>query len=188
MKLVIIIASTRPGRIGGTIGAWITEYATKTTDFDVSVADLAELNLPLFDEPNHPMRAEYTKDHTKAWSQIIDAADAFVVVTPEYNYTMPPSLSNAIDYLHHEWAHKPVGFVGYGGTGAVRAIQTEKLLFANLNVMPINLAVTMPGVHALTGIPFAATGIHEKAADGMLAELKRWAEALLPLHQSNSGH
>src|SRR5436190_3700853 len=137
-KLEVIIASTRPGRIGDQIGKWIAKYAAAHTDFEVSVADLAEINLPLYDEPNHPHFMQYTKEHTKQWSKRIDAADAFIIVTPEYNYTMPPSLLNAIDFLQNEWQYKPVAFVGYGGTGAIRAIQTERLLFANLNMMPLS--------------------------------------------------
>src|SRR5258706_7699219 len=165
LKLVVIIASTRPGRIGDQVGKWIAEYAAAHTDFDVSVADLAEINLPLYDEPNHPMMGNYTKEHTKQWSKIIDAADAFIVVTPEYNYTMPPSLLNAIDFLHNEWKYKPVAFVGYGGTGTVRAIQTEKLLFANLSVMPISLMVNLTGVYRPAVTTFTPEEKHEQAAD-----------------------
>ena len=184
MKLVIIIASTRPGRIGDQVGKWIAEYAVAHTDFDVSVADLAEINLPLFDEPNHPMTGDYTKEHTKKWSKIIDAADAFVVVTPEYNYTMPPSLVNAIDFLHKEWQHKPVAFVGYGLTGAVRAIQTEKLIFANLSVMPIAYGVNLSGVYRPAVTTFEPEEKHEQAAERTLQELHKWATALIPLRKN----
>lgn len=183
MKLLIIIASTRPGRIGDQVGKWISEYATKHSDFEVSVADLLEINLPLFDEPNLPMFAQYTKTHTKKWSKLVAAADAFIIVTPEYNYTLPPSLLNAIDYLSHEWNYKPVAFVGYGGTGAVRAIQTEKLLLTNLNAMPIPLAVNLVGVYRPAVQTFIPEEKYEQAADIMLKELYKWAEALHPLHK-----
>jgi NAD(P)H-dependent FMN reductase len=183
LKLEIIIASTRPGRIGDQVGAWIAKYATEHTDFEVSVADLAEINLPMYDEPRQPMTGHYENAHTKAWSQRIEAADAFIVVTPEYNFTMPPSLMNAIDYLFHEWKYKAVGFVGYGGTGAVRAIQTAKPLFATLSVMPINPAVNLIGVGRPRVMTFEPEEIHEQAADRMLTELHLWAAALLPLHQ-----
>ena len=82
MKLEIIIASTRPGRLGDQVGKWIAEYATAHTDFKVSVADLLEINLPIFDEPNHPLTGNYTKEHTKKWSKIIDSADAFCCCNP----------------------------------------------------------------------------------------------------------
>ncbi len=184
MKLEIIISSTRPGRIGDQVGKWIAEYAAGHTDFDVSVADLAEINLPLYDEPNHPHFMQYTKEHTKSWSKRISSADAFIIVTPEYNYTMPPSLLNAIDFLQNEWQYKPVAFVGYGGTGAVRAIQTERLLFANLSMMPLPIMVNLVGVYRPTVITFKPEEKHEQAANKMLEELHKWAKALMPLRKN----
>ena len=71
--------------------------------------DLAEVNLPVFDEPEHPRFRKYQHEHTKAWSARVARADAYVFVTPEYNFSTPPALLNAIDYLVHEWAYKPVG-------------------------------------------------------------------------------
>jgi NAD(P)H-dependent FMN reductase len=185
MHIAIIIGSTRPGRLGDQIGSWIAQYTAQHTDFTVTIADLLELGLPLFDEPNHPMTGDYTKAHTKAWSNIVADADAFIVVTPEYNYTLPPALLNAIDFLHHEWKYKAVGFVGYGTTGAVRAIQTAKLLFANMAVMPIPTAVNLLGIYRPAVTTFEATEAHERAAERMLDELHIWAKALLPLHHKN---
>lgn len=183
MNLEIIIASTRPGRIGDQVGKWIADYTTSHAQFNVSIADLLEINLPIYDEPHHPRLGQYTKEYTKAWSKRIDAADAFIIVTPEYNYTMPPALLNAIDYLQKEWAHKPVAFVGYGGTGAVRAIQTERLLFTNLNMMPIPFMVNLTGVFRPAVTTFVPDEKHEQMAERMLEELHKWAEALLPLHK-----
>jgi NAD(P)H-dependent FMN reductase len=182
MKLEVIIASTRPGRLGRQIGDWFVDYASKNSDFDVAMADLAEINLPMFDEPNHPRLGQYMMDHTKAWSARIVAADAFVIVTPEYNYSMPPALVNAMDYLSKEWGYKPVGFVGYGGLGAARAIQMEKQLVTALGMMPLPVGVSLTGVHAPAVQEFSAEHAHGTAAGLMLTELKKWAEALRPLH------
>jgi NAD(P)H-dependent FMN reductase len=181
LRVEIIIASTRPGRIGDKVGAWIAEYAVKNSQFEVSVSDLKEMSLPLFDEPGHPMAAVYQNAHTKVWSAKVAAADAFIIVTPEYNYTMPPSLLNAIDYLHHEWKYKPAAFVGYGATGAVRAIQTAKLIVANLSVMPIPAAVNLMGVYAPAITEIVVDEKQQQAADRMLSELWTWAEALQAL-------
>jgi NAD(P)H-dependent FMN reductase len=170
MKLEIIIASTRPNRLGGQVGEWIAKYAGVSTGFDIQIADLKSINLPFLDEVRQPLSGSYEHEHTKTWSARINAADAFIVVTPEYNFNMPPSLMNAIDYLHHEWKYKPVGFVGYGGTGALRAIQAAKLLFVNLGVMPIQASINLTGVY----IP-----------DRMLSELHLWAEALMAMRQSD---
>src|SRR4051812_1667157 len=85
-RLLIVIASTRPGRAGKPIGDWFTGVAREHGGFDVDVAALAELNLPFHDESAHPRTGNYTHDHTKAWSAQVAAADAVVFVMPEYNY------------------------------------------------------------------------------------------------------
>ena len=181
MKLVIIVASTRTGRIGDKIAAWVNEQANLHGTFDVPIADLAELHLPIFDEPGHPIRDEYIKDYTKSWSTIVAAADAFVVVTQEYNHSAPPALVNAFDYLHREWKYKPVAFIGYGGTGALRAIQVEKQLFNDLGMMPIPENVSLMGIHAMAPSPLAFTDHHAESTQKMLGELARWATALQSL-------
>src|SRR3954454_11360771 len=107
-KLLVIVASTRPGRIGLPIGQWFCERVRSHGAFEVDFADLGEINLPLFDEPLHPRLRQYTHQHTKAWSARVEAADAFVIVTPEYNHSFPAPIKNAIDYLNHEWQHKPL--------------------------------------------------------------------------------
>ncbi|HVU14702.1 MAG TPA: NAD(P)H-dependent oxidoreductase, partial [Phototrophicaceae bacterium] len=92
LHLQIITVSTRQGRSGHRVGDWFANYARQHGKFEIETVDLAEINLPLFDEPNHPRFQKYEHDHTKAWSEIVSRADAFVFVTPEYNYSAPPSL------------------------------------------------------------------------------------------------
>ena len=126
-KLTVILASVREGRAGEAIAQWFVTRAKEHGKFDVQLADLKELNLPILDEPHHPRFKKYVHDSTKAWSAIVDASDAFVFVTPEYNYTLPPALVNALDTVYHEWTYKPVGFVSYGGvSGGMRAVQTRQ--------------------------------------------------------------
>jgi NAD(P)H-dependent FMN reductase len=115
---MIVIASTRPGRVGLPVARWFTERATEHGAFEIQVVDLAELDLPFLDEPRHPRLRQYTQDHTHAWSEMVDAADAFVFVTSEYNHGYPAPLKNAIDDLNQEWKDKPLGFVSYGGVSA----------------------------------------------------------------------
>src|SRR5437870_5672231 len=114
-SLKIIIASTRPGRKGPFIGSWIFELSTQKKMFDAGVLDLAIINLPFLDEPHHPRLQQYQQEHTKNWSKLINSADAFIIVTPEYNYGYTAPLKNALDFLYHEWSYKPVAFVSYGG-------------------------------------------------------------------------
>ena len=137
-RLNIIIGSTRPGRLGPGIAGWFETCARGHGGFEPVLVDLADFNLPVYDEPNHPRLRQYVHDHTKAWSASVEAADAFVFVTPEYNYFAPPALVNALDYVLHEWGYKPAGIVSYGGaSGGMRSAQMLKLLLTSVRVMPI---------------------------------------------------
>src|SRR5436190_11712077 len=148
MLLEVIIATTRPGRLGHAVGKWAFEAAQKHAGFEVELVDLLDVALPIFDEPKHPRLRQYEHDHTKGWSATIDRADAFVLVTPEYNTMPPPSLVNAMDYLYLEWNYKPVAFVSYGGiSGGVRAVQVMKMQTTTLNMAPIFEAVSIPFFH-----------------------------------------
>src|ERR1044072_4349009 len=114
-RLHTVICSTRPTRVGPSVATWFHEFAVQHGQFDAALVDLAEFDLPVFNEPEHPRLQKYQHEYTKKWSASVKAADAFVFVTPEYNYGPPPSLLNALDYLFWEWQYKAVGLVGYGG-------------------------------------------------------------------------
>jgi len=185
-NLHVVIGSTRPGRLGLPIGQWAAEAAAKHGAFDVRLVDLAEVDLPLLDEPDHPRMARYTREHTRRWSATADEADAFVFVTPEYNYGPPPSLVNAISYLHNEWLYKPVGFVSYGGVAAgLRAVQALKQIVTTVKMMPVPEGVSIPFVfqHVTNG-QFSPTPIAEASATAMLDELRRWTDALHDLRKN----
>ncbi|MFT3775645.1 MAG: NAD(P)H-dependent oxidoreductase [Minicystis sp.] len=180
-KLHVVAVSTRPGRAGFPLSTWIFERARAHGGFDVELVDLKEENLPMFDEPRHPRLRQYEHAHTKRWSAKIDAADAFVFVTPEYDNGAPPSLVNALVYLAHEWAHKPVGFVSYGGpAGGTRAVQMVKPMMVALKMVVLLESVMAPlfadsiddkGV-------FNASEHQEAGATMMLDALVKWTQAL----------
>jgi NAD(P)H-dependent FMN reductase len=114
----------------------------------------------------------------------VDAADAFAFVMPEYNYGLNAPLKNAIDFLHQEWAYKPVGFVSYGGVSAgTRAVQMVKQVVTALRMTPVFEAVSIPFVAQFIDDEGAlqANEVMEKAADAMLVELARVEVALRPL-------
>ncbi|HEY4393137.1 MAG TPA: NAD(P)H-dependent oxidoreductase [Polyangia bacterium] len=183
MKLHVIFASTREGRQGLPIAEWVTERVRAHGKFEPQLVDLREVNLPLFDEPKHPRFRQYERAHTKAWSAVVDAADAFVFVTPEYNYSMPPSLVNAIDYLFQEWAYKPAGIVSYGGiSGGTRSAQMIKLMLTSMKVVPLPEGVSVPFFSKMIADGrFVPGELQDKATGPMLDELHRWARALAPL-------
>jgi NAD(P)H-dependent FMN reductase len=174
-NLMVVIASTRPGRAGLPIAQWFVDRATEHGAFDIDLADLAEVNLPLMDEPNHPRLRQYTQEHTRAWSARVDAADAFVFVTSEYNHSYPAPLKNAIDYLHQEWHDKPVGFVSYGGVSAgTRAMQHLKPVVSALKMVPLVEAVNIPFFPQFIDEEgeVQANEVMEQAAVQMLNELE----------------
>jgi NAD(P)H-dependent FMN reductase len=183
-RLIVIIGSTRPGRACLPIATWFADRARSHGGFEVDVTDLAELDLPLLDEPNHPRLRRYVHQHTKAWSATVDAGDAFVMVTPEYNSGYSAALKNAIDYLHEEWKHKPVGFVSYGGVSAgTRAVQQLKQVVTTLKVLPVLESVSIPFHTQFIDEDgrVQANEIMEHAANAMLDELARTEAALRPL-------
>src|ERR1700733_13547955 len=135
--LKVIIASPRPGRVGPTVAAWVAHRAKQQGDFEVEVTDLAELNLPFFDEPNHPRQRRYVHQHTMDWSAVVDRSDAFVFVIPEYNHTFNAATKNALDYLHQEWQNKPAGIVSYGGaSGGANAARALEPVLGALSMVP----------------------------------------------------
>lgn len=153
--LQVIIASTRPGRVGRPVADWFAGVAEAHDGFDIEVVDLAEVDLPLLDEPKHPRLQEYAHDHTRRWSETISRGDAYAFVMPEYNYGYSAPLKNAIDFLWNEWNDKPVALVGYGGvSGGLRAMQLIK---------PVLTAVKLRYV-AEVPIPF----VHDRVEDGRI--------------------
>lgn len=82
LKLKIIVGSTRPGRIGPQVAAWVDKLAREQNSFDVELVDLAEVGLPLLDEPNHPRAQDYQHEHTKKWAATIDEGDAYIFRDP----------------------------------------------------------------------------------------------------------
>ncbi|MEU9449075.1 NAD(P)H-dependent oxidoreductase [Streptomyces sp. NPDC048277] len=187
-KLEIIVASTRPGRIGLTIGEWFEARAKEHGGFDeVELVDLAEVNLPFMNEPHHPRLGRYTHQHTRDWSAKVAEADAFVFVMPEYNYGYNAELKNAIDYLHREWHYKPVGLVSYGGVSAgTRAAQMIKQVVTTLRMTPVFESVSIPFVHQFLDEEegLVANEVMNASAPAMLDELVRVEEALRPLRDA----
>ena len=184
-RLGVVIASVREGRAGGPVSEWFLEVARKHGRFDIHVLDLKVIDLPMFAERNHPRLHQYEGAKQKEWAATIAPLDAFVFVTPEYNFSTAPALVNALDYLLAEWQYKPAAFVSYGGvSGGLRAVQMTKQTLGSLKMVPIVEAVTIPFVGQAidrTTNRFNAAEHHEKSALTMLDELHKWAVQLAPL-------
>jgi len=185
LKLHVITVATRDERLGPSVATWALEQARAHGKFEIEAIDLRELGLPLFDEPRHPRFQQYEHAHTKAWSAIVARADAYLFVTPEYDFSAPASIINAIQYLSREWAYKAAAFVSYGGVSAgTRSVEMAKQVLTAVNIMPIQQAVTIPffaqHINADTKV-FDPGEVQVKAAATMLNELHKWAAALQPL-------
>ncbi|MFJ9113452.1 NADPH-dependent FMN reductase [Streptomyces sp. NPDC102283] len=141
LRLAIIIGSTRRGRFGPTAANWLTGHARRRRDLDVDLIDLAETRLPqtLGDECEPRPRS------VAALAPRLAAADAFVVVTPEYNRSFPAPLKTAIDWYLDEWKAKPVGFLSYGGpSGGLYATEQLRSVFAEVHAVAIRDSVSIP--------------------------------------------
>lgn len=183
-RLLVIIASVRDGRVGKPVGDWFVEFAQNHGAFEVEIADLKTIDLPLMTEPNHPRLKSYTQEKTWQWSRTVEAADAYVFVMPEYDFTASAPLINALDYLSQEWAYKPVALVSYGGiSGGLRAAQSIKLLVTTLNMMPIKEAISIQWVasHIDDDDRFQPIDSHISSGTEMLNALARWSQALSTL-------
>jgi NAD(P)H-dependent FMN reductase len=184
--LQVVVGSTRPGRTGLAVARWVQQLAEAHGGFDVELVDLGEVALPVFDEPHHPRLRQYTHAHTRAWSAIVDRADAFVFVTPEYNHSFPAALKNALDYLNVEWADKAAGLVSYGGVSAgLRAATALKPVLTALRMVPVVEAATIPFAQQFLTPDGGFVPNEQLTAGGtaMLDELLRLTTALRPLRQ-----
>jgi NAD(P)H-dependent FMN reductase len=182
IKVAVIMGSTRPGRKAADVARWVHGIASLRADAVFELVDIQDFNLPLLDEPVPPSMGQYSKDHTKAWAAKIDQYDGFVFVTPEYNHGISGALKNAIDFLYKEWNNKAAGFVGYGSAGGARAVESLRLVMAELQVATVraqvmlslftdfeNYTVFKPGAH------------HERLVNAMLDQVVAWSGALQSL-------
>ncbi len=183
-KLSVIIGSTRPGRAGVPVAKWVYSEAVSHGAFDVELLYLAEFGLPLLDEPKHPRLQQYEHEHTKRWSKAIGAADAFLFVTPEYDYFTSAALVNALQFLSIEWRYKAAGVVSYGGiSGGLRASQELRQLIGNLNMMAIPQTVPVPFFTKFISDEkiFAPEPPVKEGLTLALDELTKWSGALKSL-------
>ncbi|UXM96125.1 NAD(P)H-dependent oxidoreductase [Bartonella sp. HY329] len=179
--LQIIITTTRPGRKGPALAQWLLQHAHADSRFDVELVDIAALNLPLFDEPNHPRLGQYTKNHTKYWSNIAARGDAYIFVIPEYDHLPPSSFINAITYLCNEWAYKSVAFLSYGGvSGGTRAAEAARQMLTAVRMYPILDTIAVPNYYENLGDDGSFTGnnLIEKSVKSVLDELHKVEQGL----------
>jgi NAD(P)H-dependent FMN reductase len=186
-KVLVIVGSTRPGRAADLVVPWVTSRARAQEGFEVEVADLRDWPLPTFAE--HPgtigdiADPTYSEPIVRAWNKKVKQADAFIVVTPEYNHSLPAVLKNAIDtvWLSFGFRNKPVAAVGYSGSigAGIRAIEHLAHVFIEAEAVPLRNTVVIPFVRTAFGAggepADPETGIRLQV---MLDDLAWWSTAL----------
>jgi NAD(P)H-dependent FMN reductase len=183
LKLQIIVGSVRPNRFGDKPAAWVAVLA-KEAGFEVEVVDLKDHQLPDYNEKGSPnsLGGKLENEDGMAWGRKVAEADAFIIVTPEYNHGYPASLKNAIDWTYAGWNNKPVGFVAYGTVGGARVVEQLRAVVAELQMADVRGAVHIIRpwelLDAQGNLKPGALDVHADGAKGMLGQLALWGKAL----------
>ncbi|KAF2166863.1 hypothetical protein M409DRAFT_36659 [Zasmidium cellare ATCC 36951] len=154
LKIGLIIGTTRVHRIGPEVATFILDTLNRTSPTlqspqktTIDRIDLKDHNLPFFDEPIIPKEIHslsgYHNDHTRLWSQRISSCDAFIFLSAQRNWSIPPELKNAIDYLYHEWTGKPAAIFTYGGHGGTQCAEHLRAVLGAMGVRVLERGVCM---------------------------------------------
>lgn len=182
MKIGIVIGSVREGRLGAQVAQWVHEQAQgRETTYEL--VDLKDFDLPNYTSPKVAAAAgqQYDDERVTRWSQTMDACDAFVFVTPEYNHGVPGSLKNAFDWIFPEWWSKPIAFVAYGSALGLRVIEHWRLIVATANMYDIKAQVTFSTVTDVEGGQLRPTDRHATEIGALFESLEKSAVAMSTL-------
>jgi NAD(P)H-dependent FMN reductase len=184
LKAGLIVGSTRPNRFADTPVRWLVEGAAARSDLRLTVLDLRDFELPFFNEPASPVYTGgiYTEPKAEAWRNRIGEFDAFVATVAEYNHGPTAVLKNAFDSAYLEWQRKPIAFVGYGGVGAARAIETLRGVVIELQMTPIRHEVNI-AMEPYLGIVQSGRSLNDydylvQSREVMFDHLVWWGDAL----------
>lgn len=179
IRIAIVLGSTRPGRLGKAVADWVDARASERGDATFDVLDVADFDLPLLDEPMPPSLGRYSLGHTKAWSEAVDGFDGYIFVTGEYNHSIPGALKNAVDYLYKEWNNKAAGFVSYGSSGGIRAVEHFRAVAAELQMADVRAQVALPLATEFANYrTFIPTAAAERSLQALFDQVIAWAGAL----------
>ncbi len=183
LRIAVLAGSSRPNRRSRTVADWVCA-AQQTAGLELTLVDLYEVGLLPLAEPSPAVFGDYTLQHTRDWSQLIDSFDGYVLVSPEYNHSTSATLKNVLDHLYREWHDKAVGFVGYGVDGGVRAVEHLRGITAELGLAGVGPQVALNLLDDFDDDGGCAPRPRQnEALTRMLAALTRWAGALRPLRE-----
>jgi NAD(P)H-dependent FMN reductase len=179
IRVAIISGSTRPGRNNEAVFRWVYDLAKTRDDAQFELVDIADYNFPLLDEPVPASMGQYQNEHTKRWAATIDACDAFVFVTPEYNHSTSGALKNALDFIYKEWNNKAAGFVSYGSMGGARAVEHLRGIMAELQIADVRAQVMLSLFTDFENFStFKPDPRHDAEVHTMLDQVISWGTAL----------
>ena len=191
ITISVIIGSTREGRFSEKPARWILQYLQKREGIEARLLDLREFPMPFFDQPMPPAmpgRPPYEHDVVRRWTAAIERSDAFIIVTPEYNYGPSAVLKNAIDWVYPEWNRKAAAFVSYGSAMGARSVQQLRETAIELQLAPVRSSVHIPvatlWAHFQGGDVDKGLAEIEKQAQTMIDDLLWWATALKTARQA----
>lgn len=189
-KIAVIIGTTRDTRFGEKPARWIYDAAAARPDMQVDLLDLRQFNLPFFNERASNAHVPSKSPEALRWQQALAPFDGYIVVTGEYNHSMPASLKNALDQAYTEWNRKAIACVGYGSTGAARAIEHLRLVAVELQLAPIHIGVHIQGADFLEvsrgGKSLGELEYLKPNVARMLDDLAWWAQALKAARMEDS--
>jgi len=185
-RIAVIVGSTRPTRFADTPAQWILKQAQARGDMEVELVDLRDHPLPFFDEMASNLWMPSKNPEAIRWQETVGRFDGYIFVVAEYNHSITGVLKNALDQAYKEWNRKPFTAIGYGGTGASRAIEHLRLIGVELQMVSTHAAVHIGGVDFMTVYPmFGNKPIAQieanllPSAKTALDELLWWAKATM---------
>ena len=186
-RIGIILGSTRPNRHGDQIGRWVLDTASQREDAQFEIVDLRDHPLPHFDETTPPLYGNYQNEHTQGWASTIAGFDGFIIVTPEYNHSIPGVLKNALDYLHAEWNNKAVGLVTYGATGGTGAGDHLRVIVGGLQMADVRQTVALSIITDFENLSVFKPGDYQlPPLNTLLDQVVAWSTALAPLRAATA--
>ncbi|MBN2970838.1 NAD(P)H-dependent oxidoreductase [Roseomonas aeriglobus] len=178
IRVHIIVGSIREGRLSKPIADWTMDVLAAREDLAPELIDLKDVDLPML-SVSKPPAAAYVADYQHAWAATVGRADAYLIVTPEYNHGISPVLKNALDHVYGEWARKPVAFVAHGGMGGARAVEQLQSVAIALGMAPMANALHLQGAgKKRDGERFLGDEADSRRLKGVVDELVWWATAL----------
>ena len=167
-RIAVIIGSTRATRFADKAAQWMLKQAQARGDMDVELVDLRDHPLPFFDEVASNRWLPSQNPAAVRWQETVGQFDGYIFVVAEYNHSITGVLKNALDQAYKEWIRKPFTAIGYGGTGAARALEHLRSIGTELQMVSTHAAVHIGGSDFFAVHPMRGNKPIEEIEDSLL--------------------